>query len=444
MSAFTRLPHLIAIRNGKLPQYVSRLHEEYGDVVRISPDELSFLDMHAWRDIYGHGSKEGKGSAPPKFWNRYNKSVNGTPSLASMESPTEHARIRKIFTPAFSDRALVQQATLFLKYTDKLVDILRSGGEDGAIFDLVRLYNFTTFDVMGDLTFGEPLHMLDNGEYDPWVPVIFKNVKEGVKLSLIYNYYPLVAKFFRTFLHKKLAKMAHEHFSYSTERVTKRLEKGRVSEGVDLWDLLLKQEDKGNTVLSRKDMDSNASLFMVAGTETTATLLSGLTYLLLKHPESMKKLVHEVRGAIKSSDSITMEAIAALPYLNACIKEALRIYPPLPVGMPHKTPADGSTICGHYVPPNVCYDHALLPDRWLTIYNRLVSLHTTCQSTCRPKTSGIHWTLFLSAGQAMSAMPTMCGLPCSLSHTARETVLERSKCNCRSSSVRPTQMLTPT
>jgi cytochrome P450 len=75
-------------------------------------------------------------------------------------------------------------------------------------------------------------------------------------------------------------------------------------------------------------MDVNAALFMVAGTETTATLLSGLTYLLLNRPKAMKKLVTEIRTAFTSSDGITMRVIARLPYLNACIKEALRKNPP--------------------------------------------------------------------------------------------------------------------
>jgi cytochrome P450 len=122
--------------------------ERYGEVVRISPDELSFLQSQAWRDIYGHGSKEGRGSAPPKNWKRYGTEVNGTPSLAAVPDPTQHARSRKVFTPAFSDRALTMQSSLFTKYADQLVASLKDGGTNDGVFDMVRMYNFTTFDVM--------------------------------------------------------------------------------------------------------------------------------------------------------------------------------------------------------------------------------------------------------------------------------------------------------
>jgi hypothetical protein len=47
------------------------------------------------------------------------------------------------------------------------VSILKSGGPEGAQFDLLQMFNFTTFDIMGDLTFGESLHMLDNSDYGP-------------------------------------------------------------------------------------------------------------------------------------------------------------------------------------------------------------------------------------------------------------------------------------
>lgn len=91
--------------------------------------------------------------------------MNGSPSLIQARD-VDHNRQRKIFTPAFSDRALKQQEPLFMKYTDQLVSKLKEGIEQNPtkLIDMVRMFNFTTFDIMGDLTFGEPLHMLSNAE----------------------------------------------------------------------------------------------------------------------------------------------------------------------------------------------------------------------------------------------------------------------------------------
>ena len=158
-----------------------------------------------------------------------------------------------------------------------------------------------------------------------------------------------------------------DHFNHSVTRVTKRLDKGRDTEGVDLWDLVLGQKEGRG--LTRGEMDANSSIFMIAGTETTATLVSGLTYLLLRNPECMEKLNDEIRGAFASDADMTMEQLAALPYLASCLKEAFL------------TPQDGSTVVGQFIPPGVVLyipQHAMytheknfkrpfefLPQRWL-------------------------------------------------------------------------------
>lgn len=70
----------------------------------------------------------------------------------------EHTRVRRIFSPAFSERALKQQEPLFRKYVDQLVRYLDQTAGDQ--INLCDLLNFTTFDMMGDLTFGQPLGLV--------------------------------------------------------------------------------------------------------------------------------------------------------------------------------------------------------------------------------------------------------------------------------------------
>jgi cytochrome P450 len=233
---------------------------------------------------------------------------------------------------------------------------------------------------MGDLTFGEPLHMLDKAEYDPWVSTIFASLKTGSYLSVMMSY-PWLWRAFKQFIPESVNKKRLDHFNHSVTRVSKRLEKGRDAdtEGVDLWSLVLAQKEGRG--LTRGEMDANASLFMIAGTETTATLVSGMTFLLLRNPEHMKTLVDEIRTAFASTNDMTMERLAALPYLAACIKEAFRLYPPVALGLPRLTPPNGSTVAGHFIPPHTALtipQHAMytletnfkrpmeyLPQRWL-------------------------------------------------------------------------------
>ncbi|KAF1924082.1 cytochrome P450 [Didymella exigua CBS 183.55] len=382
LAAISRFPKAYATFTGRAHHYTHALHEQYGEVVRLSPNELSFIHPDAWRDIYGHGSGQGKGtqgSVPGKYWEWYGLCSNKVAHMIQTKDPAEHARIRRIFKPAFSDRALKEQEPLLLKYVEKLISNLKRdvSKDPDHKFDIVKQYNFTTFDVMGDLTFGESLHMLDDSKYDPWVAVIFNQLKQNSLFNFM-AYYPWINSLVKNNLPPSVLKVKMEHFRYSVERVDKRLQ-GRQSEGHDLWDFISTEDKK--LQLSRDEMNSNATLFMTAGTETTATFLSGLTYNLLKNPDKMEKVCKEIRTTFRDESEMTMEAIAALPYLAACLKESFRVYPSVPSGLLHLTPANGSTICGQFIPPNTIVSaphlamylspsnfkepQSFLPERWM-------------------------------------------------------------------------------
>jgi len=223
--------------------------------------------------------------------------------------------------------------------------------------------------------------MLDNAEYTPWVNMIFGYVKAATCVGILKTYYPCIFSLIELVFGRQIQQARTSHMQHTVERVTKRLEQGRQTEGVDLWTYVLGQQEKGKEGLSRGSMDANASLFMVAGTETAATTLSGLSYMLMRDLASMTKLTTKIRESFAAASDISMERLAKLPYLNACIKEAIRIYPSVPVGLPHLTPAEGSTVCGRFVPPGVVLSasHLLMytssdnfvdplrfiPERWL-------------------------------------------------------------------------------
>lgn len=102
-------------------------------------------------------------------------------------------------------------------------------------------------------------------------------------------------------------------------------------------------------------LNVNASVLIGAGSETSATLLCGATYLLLRNPETMRKATDEVRSAFTSERAITLTSVSRLTYLTACISEALRRYPPVSIGLPRLVPEGrvGTTIAGHLVPEKV-------------------------------------------------------------------------------------------
>jgi hypothetical protein len=97
------------------------------------------------------------------------------------------------------------------------------------------------------------------------------------------------------------------------------------------------------------EIKSNASILTIAGSETTATALSGATYFLLKNPAAWKKLATEVRSTFAREDEINLLSVGNLKYMLACLEETLRIYPPSPAALPRITNKRGDIINGKLV-----------------------------------------------------------------------------------------------
>jgi cytochrome P450 len=95
------------------------------------------------------------------------------------------------------------------------------------------------------------------------------------------------------------------------------------------------------------------SLVSVAGSETTASFLAGWTNLLMRHRNVYEKLAEEVRSTFSTEAEIRFEILKDLPYMSACINEAMRIFPPVPAGLLRTVPKDGDTIDGYFVPGGV-------------------------------------------------------------------------------------------
>lgn len=112
--------------------------------------------------------------------------------------------------------------------------------------------------------------------------------------------------------------------------------------------MLEKSEKEGG--LTFDELTSNGSTLILGGSETTATLLSGCIFQLLKNPDVMKRILAEIRGNFTSADDIDMFSIAHLKYTLAVLDETMRIYPPTPNQHPREAPPGGDTIGEDVIP----------------------------------------------------------------------------------------------
>ena len=82
------------------------------------------------------------------------------------------------------------------------------------------------------------------------------------------------------------------------------------------------------TGISIEELENTCVQITLAGSETTASLLSGVVYYLLINPSILETLVKEIRTTFQAGDEINMASTSALKYELAVIEEGLRIFPP--------------------------------------------------------------------------------------------------------------------
>ena len=113
------------------------MHDKYGDVIRIGPDELSFNDPAAWNDIYGYRTGKGEFMKDPTFYN-----VTSSGKLSIIGSDTKrHGELRRLMAHGYSDRALRDQLPIIKSYGDLFFSRIREISKSGEPVDLVKWFN---------------------------------------------------------------------------------------------------------------------------------------------------------------------------------------------------------------------------------------------------------------------------------------------------------------
>ena len=317
------------------------MHAKYGIVVRNHPDELSFIGASGWRDIYAARP------ALPKPLIGQLPTPSGVPSITTIPDPQNHGRQRKILGPAFSEHALREQEYILQKYSDLLISRLREQGDE---IDIIEWYNYTTFDVTGDLCFADSFHCLEAGDNHPWVAAVYRGVKFGMILTA-FDYFPPMGAVVKWCIPPSVREKARESFIYTQKKIDQRI--ALKSDRPDFIKYILENNREGG--MTREDINSTVTLLVLAGSETSATTLTAATYYSLNHPRVFERLKKEIRDAFDHDlSSVTVSAVSELPYLHAVITEALRLHPNNPVSVCRQVDRPVE-ICGVMVPPGVSF-----------------------------------------------------------------------------------------
>jgi cytochrome P450 len=262
----------------------------------------------------------------------------------------DHTRFRRAFANSFSDKSLRDQAPVVESYVDLFIDQLKitiaGPKREEKTVDLQRWFNYFTFDLSGDLSFGESFDCLKNGKAHSWVEIA-QDFGKGLALIASINQYPPIDKLLRYIIPKKILQRSRDHREISSAKARKRL--ALDTNRPDFVTPTKKYNDhKG--VLTPKEWEINMLVIAFAASETTASALTAIVRELVQHKGVLHRLQQEIRHTFEHEKDIAIASTGNLTYLNAVINEGLRLDPPVVIGVPRVAPVNGAMVCNRWVP----------------------------------------------------------------------------------------------
>ncbi|OLN96818.1 Pisatin demethylase 5 [Colletotrichum chlorophyti] len=373
----------------KQPYKLTDLHERHGQFVRYGPDKLSITAEEVVPLVYQKG---GQRMPKTEYYDAFGSNV---PNVFGMRSAELHTIRRRHMAHSFS----ISSVKGMEQYLDENIRILREKISDlareGKAFDLKKLLQCYTVDVLGELAFSRSFRVQisdDESLIPPVVPHTLLGSTTGA--------WPAMTKT----LKKWLPKVPHEGLqslfkgrarcaNLAAECVQRRLREveqeghGKVGRKDILTNLILARDPDTGERIARVDLEAEAFGMIIAGTHTTSATTSLLFYHLLHNPDCLRKCVREVDQNLpplhdgKEAYSIT-EIENSLPFLRSCVRENFRLTPVFTMPLARRVTApEGISIAGQHIPQGtsvaVCnhayhhnpvvwgYDHnTFSPSRW--------------------------------------------------------------------------------
>ncbi|KAJ5949042.1 hypothetical protein N7454_000626 [Penicillium verhagenii] len=375
-SGFSAIPFMVMASRGFRSKELAELHKKH-PVIRTGPNMLSYGDVRAIKDIYGHNTKCTKDSS-------YLITAGSHFNLADVVDKPDHARKRKVLSSAYALKNLesweykvTDKVQRMFKHFDEVCTVapkeaVASGrvapDQNELTLDLRAWNNFFTLDAIADIGLSEKLGFLDQGN-DMCIAerkdgstyttslrdALYPTARKQSYILWNYEWYPLLNKIVNVIPYFNQMQKASENWeNIMWRRGNERLRRYEAGEKLDDFFQALMEDKNGNpNNLEWGEVVAECNIMMNAGSVTTAVSITNVMYQLLRNPRTLAKLREELDNVLDEDEYVAdYDKVKHLPYLRACLDESLRIFPPTSHGLPRETPPSGTNILGDWVAGN--------------------------------------------------------------------------------------------
>ncbi|KAF2998395.1 hypothetical protein E8E14_002954 [Neopestalotiopsis sp. 37M] len=359
-SGFSDIAHIRACLGEHAYQWYTSVSDTYGPFARIGPNIVLTSSAEFWEAANakpGYKRSEWFYKAARFDWPHDN--------VFTSRDVDKHDAKRKMMAPGYSGRENLTLEADIDSCVGKLVRLVGSYTDDkhtgnGGVFDLGKKLQFMTLDVIGQVGFGKSFGLLDiDDDPDEFVRSTELGLRRcnqimSLGITWINNIIMLWAS--ATADPNKQKTGFEKMLGISTNIVEGRERAfrqnlqtkggGAEEQRADMLASFMK-----NGLLGQ-ELKTEALLQIVAGSDTTAGALRGTLLYLLTHPRVWRKLQEEADAAVcdgtvppvESGELISYAATKTLPYLQAVVREGIRIWPPLTDPFARDVQAEGDEV----------------------------------------------------------------------------------------------------
>ncbi|KAG4290139.1 hypothetical protein FPRO06_02025 [Fusarium proliferatum] len=362
---------------GDAANTLARLHRKYGQLVRVSPNEVAINNRDAFTTINRQGTKFLK---EKDFYNGF-RGKHG--NLFTFQDPEDHSQRKRLMSPSFSQASLAAHQVIIYECMKPLINEIMGNirtQQPTPIFPAVRKF---ALDSICAFSFGisltNPSHIDDESRR-----CIFEALDNSPRELLYFQHFSSL-KSIAGVMAKLFPKMAPDAVIQLQKIGMDKLIASRKATDLDqpgLFSNMEKLLGSKEQKLSDEQLVAESSTLFFAGTDTTASTVAIALWHLLHKPELYARLQAELKTVMPERDSQpTLKELESLPLLSACIKEGLRITCPPRGRLPRVVPPEGFQCNGVFIPPGtivtspisyLLFDAKVFPqpleyqpDRWL-------------------------------------------------------------------------------
>ncbi|XP_076008752.1 cytochrome P450 4B1-like [Genypterus blacodes] len=247
-------------------------------------------------------------------------------------------RHRRLLTPGFHYDVLKPYVKLMADSANTMLDKCETFAETNESFELFEHVSLMTLDSIMKCAFSSNSNCQNEGGTNAYIKAVYELSNLTIKRVRTFPYHSDIIFHLSPhgFRFRKACRVAHNH----TEEVVRKRKEALMEEKelghvqskryLDFLDILLKAKDEQQQGLSDEDIRAEVDTFMFEGHDTTASGISFILYSLACHPEHQKICRDEILQALDGKDTMEWEDLSKIPYTTMCIKESLRLYPPVP------------------------------------------------------------------------------------------------------------------